>query len=78
MVSKIAANDRGAKCDDAAMGALHPALLSNAGLNKNINLIIYLYGPKYLDCACEFRVPDGRELAASTRTQQPSWLVNHD
>jgi hypothetical protein len=77
MVSKIPAKDRGAKRDDAEIGAARSAPLPSAGLNKNIILIIYLTGPK-IHCGSEFRVPDGVELAASRRTQQPPWLVNHD
>jgi hypothetical protein len=73
MVSKIAAKDRGAKCDDAETGVAHPAQLPNADLDKNINLIIYLDDPKIPDCEGEFRVPDGAELAASAATQQPPW-----
>jgi hypothetical protein len=46
MVSKMAANDRGAKCDDAEMGAAYPAPLPNAELDKNIIIIIYLVDPE--------------------------------
>jgi hypothetical protein len=46
MVSKIPAKDRGAKRDDAEIGAARSAPLPSAGLNKNIILIIYLTGPK--------------------------------
>jgi hypothetical protein len=46
MVSKIPAKERGAKCDDAEMGAGCSAPLPRADLNKNIILIIYLTGPK--------------------------------
>jgi hypothetical protein len=46
MVSKVAAKDRGAKCDDAEIGLARSAPLPNADMNKNIILIIYLTGPK--------------------------------
>jgi hypothetical protein len=78
MVSKIPAKDRGAKRDDAEIGAARSAPLPSAGLNKNIILIIYLTGPRIPIATANSASPDGGELAASTRTRQPPWLVNHD